>query len=164
MQMKLHRHITAPLLGEAQSADTFVNRALYMQLALHSQLGASQTTRILEELAAEHWSPRAERSCTVRNVGQYHANYHDRARTQAINKTAPHASNMNMADIIDRWPVLASLQLTAEQLVLLGAQGYIECRAAGSAHGGNWRLRFRQNKSLKSVYLGTDVAGQPVET
>ena len=65
---------------------------------------------------------------------------------------------MSTADTVDRWPVIASLGLTAEQLELLGRQGYVECRARGSAHGGYWRLRFRQNGSLRSVYLGIDVA------
>jgi hypothetical protein len=74
-----------------------------------------------------------------------------------MSNTALDASNMSPADFAARWPVIASLRLTAEQLELLKRQGYVECRAAGSALG-YWRLRFRQNKSLKSVYLGGEAA------
>jgi hypothetical protein len=58
MQKQINKYVVAPLLGEAQSADTIVNRPLFLQLALHSELAASQSTQILEEIAAERWSPR----------------------------------------------------------------------------------------------------------
>lgn len=41
---------------------------------------------------------------------------------------------------------------------MLRRQGYLEARPCGTAPPGYWRLRFRQEQTLRTVYLGNDIS------
>jgi hypothetical protein len=51
---------------------------------------------------------------------------------------------------------LRSLGLDQQQLNLLKGQGYLERDKRSLAHAGYWRLRFRQDGSLRTIYLGNE--------
>lgn len=66
---------------------------------------------------------------------------------------------------LDRWQAapagepadaLRSLGLDDREVEALGRQGYLS-RRPGGANGDYWRLRFRDDGRLRTVYVGSDV-------
>ena len=65
--------------------------------------------------------------------------------------------NSHYRDQVEHFPALCALGLENADLQLLRRQGYLEFdrRSAGGS-AGCWRLRFRREGRLRTVYVGTD--------
>jgi hypothetical protein len=58
---------------------------------------------------------------------------------------------------VQRFPVLQQLGLLSAELVALREQGYLTQDDRGHGHAGYWRLRFRFDGRMRTIYLGRDV-------
>ena len=60
------------------------------------------------------------------------------------------------SQVAEPWPALRALGLEVRELEAVGRQGYLSRRPGGGG-GDYWRLRFRLEGRLRTVYVGSDV-------